>query len=606
MSSLAQESPFNVSSQSPIGERWRGFFQSPVDWVLVSGLVGLAPLLYSEAKSLWYLKHYQFFPMAWAAFVAILLLRGQLANSVSRGRKIIGTAGLTFTVGISVLAVLLYYPKVAHIAVIGLLMGWMLLRLKNPWYECVAWTALLLVTVRLPVTLDQNLIHGLQTRSSQSASALLDLTSIPHLATGNVIEIKPGKLFVEEACSGVDSFYALMAVAIMLCVWQRRGLLVSLLTLAAVPLWAWFGNVVRLYILTLLYNNFDINLTEGWQHTVLGLVIFSLAFGGLLSMMEALNRLFGPLPGGETNTDWAHWLYNVVVSWPDSFADDAAPASSAGTSANLTSGASSNNAAARPGGLGLALPVLGVVAFLICGAVSAAPLVGLGKNQATRSPGFDRGEVAATFAEDNLPADFEGMVRKAFEVSHRERNSMFGAHSATWTFQDKGRDIVLSLDFAFTVFHPLEVCYISTGSKVVGEIEQFEYQTDLGTQFASSVQLLDLFGEQSHLIYTEFTDEGISAERMDNLSLTAFFNKGIFEKSLGPLFQLQILIPDASSLSDAEKDRYRDILIKAREKLLPKIKQLTSPGSAPVALPQDSVPADSAPESTAPVDAANS
>lgn len=589
MSTVNPEFPIEAAEQRPFAERWRGFLKSsPLDWVLICGLIGLFPLVFAEARALWYMKHYQFFPLAWAAFVGIFLMRGELAGSVHRWRWYLGVLGLTFTVALTILAALMSYGKLAQISAIGLLLSWMLLRLKNPWYHCIAWIFLLAVTVRLPVTLDQQLIHGLQARSSSSASALLDLTSIPHLATGNVIEIKPGKLFVEEACSGVDSFYALMAVAIMLCVWQQRGLVVSLLTLAAVPLWAWFGNVLRLYALAYLYNNWDLNLTEGWQHTALGLVIFALAFGGLLSMMEALTRLFSPLPGSDVNTDWAHWLYNVVVSWPDSDIHDETPQKKELAESAMAS-AETSVESSRPAALRWLLPGAAMLIFVGTAAMTIGPVMGFGANKIKGPKLFDRGDVDLAFSADILPADLGGMKMKDFQVSHRETNSMFGAHSATWMFQDQSREVVVSFDFLFSVFHPLEVCYISTGSSVIGDIMQLETTSNGLPQYVSEVNLRDMFGEQSYLLFTEFNDEGQSAERIEVFSLTTFFNKGVFQRSIGPLFQLQLLASDGSALKEEDKQRYREVLAKAREALLPKARALMegraatpASGSSPV------------------------
>lgn len=568
-----------VSQNASSKGSWSNFFKSPVDWYLVVGLLGLAPLALTEARALWSMKHYQFFPLAWIAFAAIVYLRGHLATPTNKTRLAIGWLTTVGTITFAALAVLLLYPKVAQIASIGVIFSWMLLRLGgNRWFEVFAWTTLLVITVRLPVVFDQTLIHWLQSVSSQSASHLLDLTGIPHLATGNVIEIRPGKLFVEEACSGVDSFYALCAVALMLAVWQQRGFLVSILTILSVPLWAWFGNLIRLYLLAYLYNNWDINLTEGWTHTVLGLAIFGIAFGGMLSMQEAFTRLLAPLPGGDTTSDWAPRLYNWLVAWPGSMDGPvkSEPSAVAATGGAIPTIGTSEN---RPSLLSWVVPGIGILVFLVGGIITAGPALGFGSKRIAVPRIFDRGTVDLVFAADQLPENLGGMKRKGFEISHREQNSMFGAHSATWVFQDQSREVVLSLDFLFTVFHPLEVCYISTGSTVLGDIIQHETVSDGKTQFTSEVNLRDLFGEQSFLLYTEFNQDGESAERIEVFSITTFFNKGIFEKSIGPLYQLQLLASDGSQLTDQDKARYRDILHEARQMLLPRIQQLTKGGS---------------------------
>jgi exosortase len=561
--------------------RWSNFLKSPVDWLMLVGLLGLVPLVWTEARSLWAMKHYQFFPLAWLAFALVVYLRGHVSTTAHRGRSVLGWVAMLCAILLTVLAVLLIYPKVAQIAAIGVLLAWMLLRLGgNPWFEVFAWITLLVVTVRLPVIFDQGLVHTLQAISSQSASHLLDLTGIPHLPMGNIIEIRQKELFVEEACSGVDSFYALSAVALMLAVWQRRGFVVSMLTILSVPLWAWFGNVIRLYLLAFLLSTFEIDLTEGTAHTVLGLVIFSLSFGGLLSMQEAFTRLLAPLPGGESASEWAPRFYNWLVAWPGRrFDEEGLEIDDSPTP--VTTAAAKGIAEQRPGALSWVVPGIGILVFLVCGVVTAGPVLGIGSKKIKGPRLFDKGAVDLTFAEDQLPEDFGGMKRKSFKIEHREQNSMFGAHSATWVFQDQSRDVVISLDFIFTVFHPLEVCYISKGDKILGDIKQYESTSSGPPQFISEVNLKDLFGEQAYLIYTEFNDDGVSAERMEVFSLSTFFNKGIFQKSIGPLFQLQLLASDGDQLSEEDQKRYRQILEQARELLLPKVQQLT--GTGPVA-----------------------
>jgi hypothetical protein len=212
--------------------------------------------------------------------------------------------------------------------------------------------------------------------------------------------------------------------------------------------------------------------------------------------------------------------------------------------------------------------------FLGAAAMTAGPVLGFGANKIQGPKLFDRGDVDLALAADNLPADLGGMKLKGFEISHRETNSMFGAHSATWMFQDQSREIVISFDFLFSVFHPLEVCYISTGSTVIGDILQLESTSNGLPQYTSEVSLKDMFGEDSYLLFTEFNSEGQSAERIEVFSLTTFFNKGVFQRSIGPLFQLQLLASDGSALKEDDKKRYREILAKAKDALLPKARAL--------------------------------
>ncbi len=65
---------------------------------------------------------------------------------------------------------------------------------------------------------------------------------VPHMRNANIIEIKGIQLFVEEACSGIGSLYALLAAAALLLLINRRSFFCSVLVLLSVPVWAMMGN----------------------------------------------------------------------------------------------------------------------------------------------------------------------------------------------------------------------------------------------------------------------------------------------------------------------------------------------------------------------------
>ncbi len=54
---------------------------------------------------------------------------------------------------------------------------------------------------------------------------------------------------MEEACSGVDSLYALTAVAITIALTKRRSFVHSIIPVATAPLWAALANFVRLLVI---------------------------------------------------------------------------------------------------------------------------------------------------------------------------------------------------------------------------------------------------------------------------------------------------------------------------------------------------------------------
>ncbi|MFO0941577.1 MAG: hypothetical protein U0930_12520 [Pirellulales bacterium] len=106
--------------------------------------------------------------------------------------------------------------------------------------------------------------------------------------------------------------------------------------------------------------------------------------------------------------------------------------------------------------------------FLLLGAISFGPLFGLGpwRSEDYVAPRLDLGLIEATFTKELMPTEFEGLKLEKFELTHREEKDFFGEYSATWFGIDttNGKQILISLDFPFPFFHPLEICYEFGGS----------------------------------------------------------------------------------------------------------------------------------------------
>ena len=125
-----------------------------------------------------------------------------------------------------------------------------------------------------PFGFDIQLVSRLQAFTSVRASQLLDYFGINHLMVGNVIEFPDQRLLVEEACSGMQSLFALFAYTALYVVWRRVPVFRSALLILISAFWAGVLNVVRVMAIAVAANRFDIDLSSGWRHEVLGLAVF--------------------------------------------------------------------------------------------------------------------------------------------------------------------------------------------------------------------------------------------------------------------------------------------------------------------------------------------
>jgi exosortase/archaeosortase family protein len=133
---------------------------------------------------------------------------------------------------------------------------------------------------------------------------VLDVVGVRHLPQGNVIELPGHRLFVDEACSGVNSLFVLFAATAVFVVAARRPLVWSALLLATSAFWAAVANTARVTTIAIAQTRYDLDLSSGWQHQTLGFTTVGLAMLMLVSTDRVLAFLLQPIPhdeGGRAN-----------------------------------------------------------------------------------------------------------------------------------------------------------------------------------------------------------------------------------------------------------------------------------------------------------------
>ena len=202
------------------------------------------------------------------------------------------------------------------------------------------------VYLALPMRMDVNLITTLQRYSAMYTSRLLDLAGLGHHMNGTVINVPGLKEYgIEQACSGVQSFFTLLLVAVVFVVLARRikapslgaailslmigavvlvatrfsfggdwawirqllrflaagfflyafvGFRATLLILSAV-FWAVFMNTIRILTIPLADYFYSTDLSEGFGHTALGYFALVLGIVMVMSTDQFLLFLFGPV-----------------------------------------------------------------------------------------------------------------------------------------------------------------------------------------------------------------------------------------------------------------------------------------------------------------------
>ena len=154
-------------------------------------------------------------------------------------------------------------------------------------------TMLIILSVPLPAVVMGSLALPLQLRASEWGAALLEMRHVPVRLAGNVIQLPGRTLFVTEACSGLRSLTALIALGLMVAgLWLRTPWSRVILILLAIPV-AMVLNAVRVFLAGFFTYYVDPRLAEGVMHLTEGWAIFVVAFailGAMAAVLAALEK----------------------------------------------------------------------------------------------------------------------------------------------------------------------------------------------------------------------------------------------------------------------------------------------------------------------------
>lgn len=143
--------------------------------------------------------------------------------------------------------------------------------------QALAWwlpIALLVLSIPLPELVTSTLALPLQFKASALGTKLLEWRHVPVALAGNIIQIPGHQLFVTEACSGLRSLNALLALSVLMGgLWLTSWLSRLLLVLVAIPI-AVLINGVRVFLTGFLVYFVDPKLGEGFMHVTEGWLLF--------------------------------------------------------------------------------------------------------------------------------------------------------------------------------------------------------------------------------------------------------------------------------------------------------------------------------------------
>lgn len=267
---------------------------------LVYGLAGLGvlffPVIFPYLRQLWTREYYQFFPFAIASTLWFAVTRAAPSPSLEMTGMRLYWRGYVFLVAETTLicGVVLGSPWVCFVSFVlffGLILdlfvdgetGRSLMYLIVP----------VVLIIRPPLFYDELAIQKLQVLTTRLSSDFLNTLQFEHIRQGNIIQPERGPaLLVAEACSGVQSLFTLMFIASFIGMARQYPVVRSLLLIGTAVFWALLMNVCRVLAIAVGQIQFQVDLTTGWKHDVVGYSAMLLAIPFLLSTDKLILFLF--------------------------------------------------------------------------------------------------------------------------------------------------------------------------------------------------------------------------------------------------------------------------------------------------------------------------
>lgn len=150
----------------------------------------------------------------------------------------------------------------------------------------------LIFMVPLPAIIYKALAFKLQLLVSRLSAELISAAGIAVFRSGNIIEVASGPLAVEEACSGMRSIMALLALSSLFAYLMYRSRLKQWILVAfALPI-AVVTNIIRVTSTGILAHYFGREVAEGILHESFGWLVFVIAFILLFLLSKLLDWIF--------------------------------------------------------------------------------------------------------------------------------------------------------------------------------------------------------------------------------------------------------------------------------------------------------------------------
>ena len=431
------------------------------DWISIVILLLQLPFVVKHLLNLWQFRpHYEFFPVALVVVIWLFAERWpkRTAQPTVRANRfamiLLGASISLMAIGVMFvspwLSVVAFLMSLA--AVIVRMAGTSARDLFAPWL--LSW-----MVVPPPFGMDFHLMRGMQATTARFVSKILDWAEVNHVLAGSVFQMDSGQLFVAEACSGFNGQLLLVCVAFLMAVYWRRSIGSTIWLVGAAAFWSLVVNVVRVTVIVMLSDQYGYDLTHGWLHTALGIVLMGIGFLLLLSTDQLVCGIATTMdhpdfPKRAVRVDdhsevpLERLVWDKLLGSPEDAVS--APREEAASVADRFG--------LFTDWIGLRVQPLTTFAMLI-GILASLQVMVLASGVTTTQ----LHKSMMRLSESVLPERHGPWTLKEYQTEERERGSDQGAFSETWSYVSQSASAQISVDYPFHGWHDLSTCYSSRG-----------------------------------------------------------------------------------------------------------------------------------------------
>jgi len=141
----------------------------------------------------------------------------------------------------------------------------------------------------LPLVAILGITFKMKIFAAQMANKVINAVGIRAILDGSVIKMQHTHVVVEDVCSGLRSLISLLALgAIIAYLSAKLTRLKKVIVFLVAGVMAILANIVRIVFMALTSEIWGANFTEGPLHTISGLIVFVVAFIGLMIVVKEI------------------------------------------------------------------------------------------------------------------------------------------------------------------------------------------------------------------------------------------------------------------------------------------------------------------------------